>query len=51
MFANDILTSNCRCSQSEVMVDADGKPLVPSIIERANKTKEVMKERDYDWSK
>lgn len=36
---------NCKCSSITVLVDEDGKPLVPEIIERAKKNKRVMLER------
>ena len=42
---------NCKCSQVEVLVDADGKPLVPTIIERAKSTKTKMEARGYAWAK
>lgn len=42
---------NCKCSQVEVMVDADGKPLAPTIIDRAKSTKTKMEARGYAWAK
>lgn len=42
---------NCKCSTVSVLVDDDGKPLVPAIVERARKNKAVMKERGKgDWT-
>lgn len=34
---------NCKCAQISVLVDADNKPLVPAIIERAKKTEQKMR--------
>lgn len=34
---------NCKCSTVSVLVDDDGKPLVPAIIDRARKNYDVMK--------
>nr|MBO2511809.1 phage head morphogenesis protein [Gammaproteobacteria bacterium] len=42
---------NCKCSQVEVLVDADGKPLAPAVIERAKSTKTKMEARGYAWAK
>lgn len=38
---------NCHCAGVEVMVDGNGKPLVPSIVERAKKNQAVAEAR-YD---
>ncbi|AZV93567.1 hypothetical protein CBF45_07415 [Bordetella sp. J329] len=40
----------CRCRVVPVMVDDDGKPVVPSIVERARKTYEKMLGRGYGWA-
>lgn len=50
-YAVDGNSINCRCAQTSVMVDENGKPLVPSIVDRAKQTKKVMEKRDYAWSK
>lgn len=41
---------NCKCSTTSVMVDAKGKPLVPSIIGRAKQTRQKMESRGYAWA-
>lgn len=35
MIAENLISSNCKCSTVSVLVDEDGTPLTPSIIERA----------------
>lgn len=35
---------NCKCTQISVMVDENGDPLVPSIIDRARETERLMKQ-------
>lgn len=42
---------NCKCSTTSVMVDKEGTPLVPSIVDRAMKAKENMEARGYAWAK
>ncbi|KAA0910676.1 phage minor head protein [Pusillimonas sp. ANT_WB101] len=42
---------NCKCSQVSVMVDDNGKPIVPAIVERAKQAKQKMEERGYGWAK
>ncbi|WXL23923.1 phage minor head protein [Ectopseudomonas mendocina] len=43
---------NCKCSTVSVLVGDDGKPLVPQIIERAKRNKEVMKAKGKGpWAK
>lgn len=43
---------NCKCSQTEVMVDETGKPVVPAIVERARKSYRAMKARGgAPWAK
>ena len=44
-YAVDANSINCKCSQVEVLVDADGKPLYPNVIELAKK------EFDSHWKK
>lgn len=41
----------CKCSIAAVLVDERGAPLVPTIIERASQTYDVMAARGYEWSK
>ncbi|OZI57661.1 phage minor head protein [Bordetella genomosp. 4] len=42
-WAKDANSINCKCSTVTVLVDDEGKPLVPSIVDRARKNYEVMK--------
>jgi len=42
---------NCKCSTTSVMVDDDGKPIVPGIVARAKQTKQKMEARGYTWAK
>lgn len=51
MFANGIVTSNCKCSRTSVLVDSKNQPLVPEVIARAKAIKQKMEKRDYNWSK
>lgn len=44
-YAVDANSINCKCSQVEVLVDADGKPLYPNVIEMAKR------EFDSHWKK
>lgn len=44
-YAVDANSINCKCGQVEVLVDADGKPLYPNVIEMAKK------EFDSHWKK
>ncbi|MEQ4618462.1 MAG: hypothetical protein ABN482_10475 [Corticimicrobacter sp.] len=41
----------CKCTVTAMMVDDDGKPLVPSIVKQARDAYEKMRTRGYDWSK
>ncbi len=41
---------NCKCTTVSVMVDADGKPVAPSIVDRARLVKQRMEGRDYPWA-
>lgn len=50
-WAKDANSINCRCTTTSVMVDKDGNPLVPSIIDRAKRAKDNMEKRGYEWSK
>lgn len=42
-WAQDANSINCKCSTVSVLVDEEGKPLVPGIVERARKNYQVMK--------
>ena len=42
---------NCKCATTSVLVDKDDNPVVPGIIEAAMRSKKIMEERDYEWSK
>lgn len=44
-YAVDGNSINCKCSQLSVLVDDSGQPLVPAIVERAKRNKQVMRER------
>ena len=44
-YSVDANSINCKCGQVEVLVDADGKPLYPNVIEMAKK------EFDSHWKK
>lgn len=50
-YSRDANSINCKCSQTEVMVDDEGLPLLPSIVERAQKAREKMAARGYAWAK
>ena len=51
-WAEDANSINCKCSTVSVMVDGSGKPLVPAIVERALRNKEVMKAKAKGpWAK
>ena len=39
MVAEELFASNCKCSQTEVLVDAEGNPLSPGIVDRAKRRK------------
>jgi len=41
---------NCKCSTVSVLVDSEGNPLVPAIIDRAEKNRAIMEKRGYRWS-
>ncbi|MBF2938310.1 phage head morphogenesis protein, partial [Pseudomonas aeruginosa] len=43
---------NCKCSQVEVLVDDEGNPVVPAIVERARRNYQVMKAKGRGpWAK
>lgn len=42
---------NCKCATTSVLVDKEGNPVVPGIIEAAMRSKQIMEDRDYEWSK
>lgn len=44
-WAKDANSINCKCGTTTVLVDSSGDPLVPGIVERAKRTKEVMREK------
>lgn len=44
-YSRDGNSINCKCSQTFVLVDENGKPLVPAIQQRALDTKRVMREK------
>lgn len=51
-YSQDGNSINCKCSQTEVLVDGDGRPIVPDIIERAKRNYKVMKEKGRGlWAK
>lgn len=41
-WSRDANAINCKCATLSVLVDDDGKPLAPSVIEKANVVKEKM---------
>lgn len=41
----------CKCTVVSILLGDDGKPLVPSIVERARRNYEVMAAKGYEWSK
>lgn len=49
-YSRDGNSANCKCSQIFVLVDDEGKPVVPSIIQRAQQAKTNMEKRGYAWS-
>lgn len=50
-YSRDGNSINCKCSQTFVLVDENGKPLVPAIQQRALETKRVMREkRNGPWA-
>ena len=44
-YSQDGNAINCKCSQVEVLVDEEGKPLVPQIVERAKQNKAAVEAR------
>lgn len=51
-WASDENDVGCRCSTVMVLVDENGNPMTPSIIERARKTYEDMKAKgNGEWTK
>ena len=44
-YSEDGNAINCKCGQVEVLVDEDGKPLVPQIVERAKQNKAAVEAR------
>lgn len=49
-WSEDGNSNNCKCATVSVMVDDDGQPVVPSIIQRAKQAKTNMEKRGYAWS-
>lgn len=51
-WSEDANSINCKCSTVAVMVDDDGKPLVPAIVDRAKRNKQVMMDKGKGpWTK
>ncbi|MDF3842743.1 phage minor head protein [Pseudomonas citronellolis] len=51
-WAEDANSINCKCSTVSVMVDDNGKPLVPAIVESAKRNKQVMEAKGRGpWAK
>lgn len=51
-WSQDANSTNCKCGTVSVMVDADGKPVVPAIVERAKQNRQVMKAKGKGpWAK
>lgn len=51
-YAVDGNAINCKCGQSEVLVDKNGKAIVQSTIDRARQNYEIMKKRsEAEWAK
>lgn len=51
-YSRDGNSINCKCSQVEVLVDDDGNPVVPAIVERARRNYQVMKAKGRGpWAK
>lgn len=50
-WAKDANSVNCKCSTIAVLVDENGKPLSDTIIDKAQKTFNIMKARGYQWAK
>lgn len=50
-YAEDANSINCKCGSTEVLVDDDGNPVVPAIIERAKKNYQIMKDKSSaEWA-
>lgn len=49
-WAKDANAIQCKCSSISVLIDSEGNPLVPAIIDRAKRAKENMAKRGYAWS-
>ncbi len=51
-YARDGNSEGCRCSLVEVLVDEQGVPLAPMLVERAHQTFEKMKAKGLgDWTR
>ncbi|MDN6874081.1 hypothetical protein QO209_16690 [Pseudomonas citronellolis] len=51
-YAENDNSIGCRCTFVEVMIDEDGNPEVPAIVERARQTFEKMKAKGKgEWTK
>lgn len=50
-WADPANVEGCNCTIVLVMLNDEGKPVVPSIIERAKAGYEAMATKGYDWSK
>lgn len=51
-WSEDANSINCKCSTVSVMVNSQGQPLVPAIVDRAQQTKRIMQEQGSGpWTK
>lgn len=48
MIAEGLITSNCKCSMTEVLVDEKGEPLAPGIVERTRRRGEEWNDGQSD---
>lgn len=51
-YSKDGNSINCRCSAASIMVDKNGEPLNPRVVERARETYRIMAEKEgNEWEK
>ena len=51
-YSRDGNSINCKCGQVEVLVDDEGNPVVPAIVERVRRNYQVMKAKGRGpWAK